>query len=356
MGHGLARRPATPPTHHLTTSPPHHPHDPTAPGPWWTSSLRADFTNKVVAKAKASGKRAILWDEALELGDLELPSETIIQAWRSRSHTSSAARRGVGALVSHGFYLDHFEDWEQIFKRPISKDKHVVGGEACSWAEHADEGNLDDRLGIKLAASAHQFWSGSHGSGAAAADGGLIEAKRRLAKFRCHLRRRGWRIGPVIPDYCPVEPLELLPHQLAAGVKGAEGAAGVKGAAGAAGAGQDQASRIASVEPVGTADAGADRVGAAGAAAGGSAEGWCDGMSKEEMLQQVTRARSEQGRAEAMLQQTLLVLALVMAGLMGAALLKSAGRLSEFTASLVHLLAACVVCAWCWRCRGARVA
>ena len=156
-------------------------------------------------------------------------------------------------------------------------------------------------------------------------------------------------IGPVIPDYCPVEPLELLPHQLAAGVKGAGGAGG---AAGAAGAGQDQASRIASAEPVGTAGTGADRAGAAGSAAGGSAEGWCDGMSKEEMLQQVTRARSEQGRAEAMLQQTLLVLALVMAGLMGAALLKSAGRLSEFTASLIHLLAACVVCAWCWRCRG----
>ena len=65
--------------------------------------------------------------------------------------------------MSHGFYLDHFEDWEQIFKRPIAKDSHVLGGEACSWSEHADEGNLDDRLGIKLAASAHHFWSSEDG-------------------------------------------------------------------------------------------------------------------------------------------------------------------------------------------------
>ena len=70
----------------------------------------------MLAKAKAAGKRAILWDEALELNELELAPETIIQAWRSRSHAGTARRRGVGALVSHGFYLDHFEDWEQIWK------------------------------------------------------------------------------------------------------------------------------------------------------------------------------------------------------------------------------------------------
>ena len=93
-----------------------------------------------------------------------------------------------------------------------------MGGEACSWSEHADEGNLDDRLGIKLAASAHRFWSGDGG-------GGLVEAKRRLAKFRCHLRRRGWRMGPVIPDYCPVGPPDLMPHQLVAAAGGAVGGA-----------------------------------------------------------------------------------------------------------------------------------
>ena len=66
---------------------------------------------------------------------------------------------------------------------------------------------------------------------------------------------------------------------------------------------------------------------------------------------QVTRARSDHQQANNLLQQTLLVMALVTAAMMGAQLAQNTGVLSKLTASLVYLAAACAVAGWCLRCR-----
>eukprot|EP00729_Bicosta_minor_P010962 gene10962-2656_t len=77
--------------------------------------------------------------------------------------------------------------------------KLTLGGESCSWGEHAGASNLDHRIFKALPAVAERLWSPAV----------LTDSRDGMTTFRitvmdCHLRRAaGIRVAAPSPDYCP---------------------------------------------------------------------------------------------------------------------------------------------------------
>jgi hexosaminidase len=165
----------------------------------WAHELQARFTSRVLAMLQKLGKRAVLWDEALEAVPVSVlePFAPLLQVWRwwVPRLNERVTHSGLQAVVSRGFYLDHHDSWSKMYQVSLPAGAHVLGGEACSWAEHADGANVDHRVFARLGAVAERLWSSEKVRDVA-------DAKARLMEARCRLRRRGLRVGPLAPDHC----------------------------------------------------------------------------------------------------------------------------------------------------------
>jgi hexosaminidase len=128
--------------------------------------LQAYF-NKHVQSIVAKHKKIMLgWDEILRP---ELPNDIVIQSWRGPESLAQAARQGYRGLLSHGYYLDLMWSAERHYRNePLSGDaanltpeqqKHILGGEACMWAEFIAPETIDSRVWPRNAAVAERLWS-----------------------------------------------------------------------------------------------------------------------------------------------------------------------------------------------------
>lgn len=170
----------------------------------WHRKLQEIFTNRVMAMAKAKGKVAVLWDEALDLTGLT--ENHIIQWWRGwlPGQPNIAHSKHLKTVISPGFYLDDLsQSWQKMYAQNIPSDNTgmTLGGEACSWEEHADEANLEHRIFSRLPSVAERLWSPAEKTerGVQPVD------KPRIGRTLCRLRQHEEiRVGPVFPDYCPV--------------------------------------------------------------------------------------------------------------------------------------------------------
>ncbi|CAF4257005.1 unnamed protein product, partial [Adineta steineri] len=72
---------------------------------------------------------------------------------------------------------------------------HILGGEACVWAEFVDSTNLLTTLWPRASAVAERLWS-------AASVNNSEDAQFRLDVHRCRLLRRGIPAQPILPGYC----------------------------------------------------------------------------------------------------------------------------------------------------------
>lgn len=175
-----------------------------------------DFASAVIGSVRANGRRAIVWDDALDLLAQLAPAERegmIVQVWRGWLNAADllvrrAAALGLDVIVSAGYYLDYDDPWTVLYDRDVlaSHGVHsarVLGGTAASWSEVSDHASFDATRLAKLAAAAERFWVGPRAAGAAAGESAHA-TQLRLAHFLCQLRRRGFKPAPVMPDHCDV--------------------------------------------------------------------------------------------------------------------------------------------------------
>ncbi|KAF2485628.1 glycoside hydrolase superfamily [Neohortaea acidophila] len=190
--------------------------------------LVQSFYDMCLSKLEKHDARPMLWEEMLLEWDINFPSSTIFQAWRSQESLGKIVERGHYAIFSpcHRWYLDTglgtfmepdpdnpdtpvkypFEDWCPPFKNwrtvytydPFEgiadKDRHLLlGGEVSLWCELTDGVTVDTMVWPRAAAAAEVLWSGS---------GQLDESvTRRLAGMRERLVRAGIRAGMVQTEW-----------------------------------------------------------------------------------------------------------------------------------------------------------
>jgi hexosaminidase len=156
-----------------------------------THALQVYFVERVAKILQRHGKRMVGWDEVLHP---TLPKDAVVQTWRGPKSLAESAQQGYSGILSWGYYLDHMlpaglhytvdplpadgkrmaeesNRWLPVswyhrfrFKPPETsvraKDAaHVLGGEACMWAEFVDPETIDSRIWPRLAAVAERLWS-----------------------------------------------------------------------------------------------------------------------------------------------------------------------------------------------------
>ena len=124
------------------------------------------FSQRIRQILARHGRTMVGWDEILQPG---LGSGTVIETWRGRASLAESVRQGYRGILSWGYYLDHLSpasfhygieplagDAAQLTPAQVS---HILGGEACMWAELVSAETVDSRIWPRLAAIAERLWS-----------------------------------------------------------------------------------------------------------------------------------------------------------------------------------------------------
>jgi hexosaminidase len=129
-------------------------------------ALQAHFNQRVQALVNKHGKIMMGWDEIL---NPRLPKSIVIQSWRGQQSLATAATEGYRGLLSSGYYLDLNQPAAQHYaadpmRGPTAnltpdESAHILGGEACMWAEYVSPENIDSRIWPRAAAIAERLWS-----------------------------------------------------------------------------------------------------------------------------------------------------------------------------------------------------
>jgi hexosaminidase len=124
------------------------------------------FSQRIRQILARHGKTMVGWDEILQPG---LGSGTVIETWRGRAALAESVRQGYRGILSWGFYLDHLKPASYHYGiEPLAGDaaqltpeqtRHILGGEACMWAELVSAETVDSRIWPRLAAIAERLWS-----------------------------------------------------------------------------------------------------------------------------------------------------------------------------------------------------
>jgi len=129
------------------------------------ADLQAYFNKRLAAILTRHKRKMVGWDEILHP---DLPPSIVVQSWRGSAALSEAARRGYDGILSNGYYLDLMHSAARHYAVdpiPATSDltpeqrRHVLGGEACMWAEYVTPENIDSRLWPRAAAIAERLWS-----------------------------------------------------------------------------------------------------------------------------------------------------------------------------------------------------
>jgi hexosaminidase len=128
--------------------------------------LQAYFNKRVQEIVHKHGKIMEGWDEILAP---DLPKNSVIQSWRGQDSLAAAAKQGYSGLLSFGYYLDlQWTAARHYAIDPMSgnasslspeEKQHILGGEACMWAEYASPENIDSRIWPRMAPVAERLWS-----------------------------------------------------------------------------------------------------------------------------------------------------------------------------------------------------
>jgi hexosaminidase len=130
--------------------------------------LQAYFNRQLLKIIKKHGKKMIGWDEILHP---DLPKDIAVQSWQGQASLAESAHMGYNGILSFGYYLDRMKPASFHYQMdPLGKEAstlneseqaHILGGEACMWAEFANPDNIESRIWPKAAAIAERLWSPS---------------------------------------------------------------------------------------------------------------------------------------------------------------------------------------------------
>ena len=128
--------------------------------------LQAYFNKRVQEIVHKHGKTMEGWDEIIAP---DLPKSIVIQSWRGQDSLAAAAKQGYSGLLSFGYYVDlQWSAARHYVVDPMSgaaadltheQKQHILGGEACMWAEYVSPENIDSRIWPRMAAIAERLWS-----------------------------------------------------------------------------------------------------------------------------------------------------------------------------------------------------
>jgi hexosaminidase len=131
-----------------------------------TLALQTYFNQRILKVLQKYGKNMVGWDEIL---GPDLPRDAVIQSWRGAESLATAASKGYRGILSANYYLDHLRTAAYHYAvDPLSgpaahltpeQSAHILGGEACMWAELVDAETVDSRVWPRAAAIAERFWS-----------------------------------------------------------------------------------------------------------------------------------------------------------------------------------------------------
>ena len=131
-----------------------------------TLALQTYFNQRILKVLQKYGKNMVGWDEIL---GPDLPQDAVIQSWRGAESLATAATKGYRGILSAGYYLDHVRPASYHYAvDPLAgpaaqltpeQASHILGGEACMWAELVDAETVDSRVWPRTAAIAERFWS-----------------------------------------------------------------------------------------------------------------------------------------------------------------------------------------------------
>lgn len=130
------------------------------------AALQAYFNQHLEKILRKHHKKMVGWDEIFEP---DLPKTIVVQSWRGPKSLAETARQGYDSLLSAGYYLDMVYPAAQYYEvDPLAGDaaaltpeqqSHILGGEACMWAELVTPENVDSRIWPNAAAVAERLWS-----------------------------------------------------------------------------------------------------------------------------------------------------------------------------------------------------
>lgn len=127
--------------------------------------LQAYFNNRILKILTKYGKKMIGWDEILHE---DMPNTIVIHSWRGKDALYKSAKEGYNTILSNGYYIDliqpasfHYLNDPIPEDAPLSEEemKHILGGEATSWAELVTYETVDSRIWPRTAAIAERLWS-----------------------------------------------------------------------------------------------------------------------------------------------------------------------------------------------------
>jgi hexosaminidase len=131
-----------------------------------TGGLQVYFNQRIQKLLQKYGKIMVGWDEVLHP---DLPTDTVVQSWRGQASLAEAASKGYRGILSAGYYLDHLSPASYHYgidpladaarKLTPEEASHILGGEACMWAEYASAETVDSRIWPRAAAIAERLWS-----------------------------------------------------------------------------------------------------------------------------------------------------------------------------------------------------
>jgi hexosaminidase len=130
-----------------------------------TAALQNYFNERLLRILAKHNKRMVGWDEILTP---DLPKDIVVQSWRGFDSLAAGAKQGYSGILSAGYYLDHMDSAEDHYlvdpvpaKSDLTPDQqaHILGGEACMWAEYVNGDIIDSRIWPRTATIAERLWS-----------------------------------------------------------------------------------------------------------------------------------------------------------------------------------------------------
>jgi len=182
-----------------------------------TLAIQTYFNQRLLKIVQKYGKTMVGWDEIL---GPDLPKDAVIQSWRGADSLATAATKGYRGILSAGYYIDHVRPASYHYAvDPLGgpaadltpeQASHVLGGEACMWAELVDAETVDSRVWPRTAAIAERFWSPRDTNDVDSMYARLEAVSRRLEWTGVtHRSSYGEMLGRLAGPR-PVEPLRVL--------------------------------------------------------------------------------------------------------------------------------------------------
>jgi hexosaminidase len=110
--------------------------------------LEGWFMARVARMVSARGRRAMVWDEAL---DDRLPKDVVVVAWQSKERGEEAARRGYDVVMAPhaSLYFNYWQSksrtepghegyvpWEKVRAFDPGRSPKILGAEGALWTEY----------------------------------------------------------------------------------------------------------------------------------------------------------------------------------------------------------------------------